>query len=162
MRRLRPRITGFAIRVLGDRSLAEDAAQETFVRLFRFLPRYRPVPGRRDGFTAWCFQIAHNACLDVAGRERRAARALEAPPRAPADPIERADVRRAIEEALARLPEPLLRTFLLRQQGLTYEDVAKVLAVPVGTVRSRLHEARMRLREMLSRSLEEYREGGDR
>lgn len=144
VRRIRPRLVAFAGRVLSDRGLAEEAAQETLVRLYRFLPQYRS-----GNFTGWCFAIAHNACLDVARRERRAARAHAIEPDGRPDPIEAVDVRRAVEEALDRLPRKLRMTFLLLQQGLAYADVARVLRCPVGTVRSRVHEARRRLREML-------------
>lgn len=144
VRSLTPRVVGFAGGVLRDRGLAEEAAQETFVRLYRFLPTYRS-----ENFIAWCFAITHNVCRDLLRREQRAARSARIEPDRTPDLMEAADVRRAVEDALDRLPQILRTTFLLHQQGLQYRDVAEVLGCPVGTVRSRLHEARRQLRRML-------------
>lgn len=144
VRTLMPRVLGFATGVLHDRGLAEEAAQETFVRLYRFLPTYRT-----ENFVAWCFAITHNVCRDLLRREQRAARAAQIEPDRFPDPIEAADVRRTVQDAVDRLPEVLRTTFLLHQQGLAYRDLAAILGCPLGTVRSRLHEARRRLRRSL-------------
>lgn len=144
VRRLTPRVIGFAGGILRDRGLAEEAAQETFVRLYRFLPTYRS-----ESFIAWCLAIAHNVCRDLMRREQRASRAATVEPDRVPDPMEAADVRRAVEEALDRLPDVLRSTFLLHQQGLTYRDVSVILDRPIGTIRSRLHEARRQLRRYL-------------
>lgn len=143
VRRAGGRMTAYATRVVGDRAVAEEAVQEALVRVYRFLPRYR------DGnFIAWALRITHRACMDALKRERRTG-AVHEPP-ATHDPHEATDIRAAVDAALATLPEQLRVTFLLHQQGLAYEDVAAILRVPVGTVRSRLHDARRRLRALLA------------
>lgn len=142
------RLMAFAYRVLGDRPLAEEAVQDALVRIYRFLPRYKS-----KNFLAWAFMITHRACLDVIKRERRNPVPSEpARDREPAtdDHTDRIDVRASIDAALAAIPEQLRTTFLLVQQGLSYEDVAGILVIPIGTVRSRVHEARRLLRILLS------------
>lgn len=147
-RALAGRLTGFARRLLQDQGLAEEAVQETLVRVYRFLPRYR-----EQNFLAWSFTIAHRACANIARRERRHARLhVDSKPYVAAGPDETdgVDVRMAVEDALSRIPQTFREVFLLHHQGLSYDDVAAILGVPVGTVRSRLFRAREALRAQLT------------
>lgn len=145
------RLLAFASRVLGNRALAEEAVQEALVRIYRFLPRYEP-----KNFLAWSFTVTHRTCMDVAKRERRSAGAEPLPPEGGVveDPADAIDVRASVDAALARLPGHLRTTFLLVQQGLSYDDAAQVLEIPIGTVRSRVHEARRLLRAALAETLQ--------
>ena len=155
-----------AMRVLNcDRNHAEDVCQEVFLRAFRGLPRF-------DGgvrFGAWLHTIAMNVCISEY-RKRRALKrdrrtlSIDAPigghddlhidPLSnEVDPGARADQREfanAVREAVAQLPEEFRHAVLLRDmQNLSYEEIAGILGVPPGTVRSRIHRGRLLLQEML-------------
>ena len=124
--------------------LAEDLVQDTFARVLRRPERLSASVSAR----AYVFGIARHVGLDTlrARREHVPWEDREAP--VPAERDERLDVMRA---AIATLPEPHRETLLLRlQQELSYEEIAEVLEVPVGTVRSRLHHAVLRLQEILN------------
>lgn len=148
------RMLAFATRVLGDRTLAEEAVQESLVRIYRALPRYQS-----KNFLSWSFTVTYRQCLDLIKRERRSSGTIPAGDDqadfwaahgTSPDHADGIDVRTSVDAALARIPSHLRSTFLLVQQGLSYEDTAAVLDVPIGTVRSRMHEARKMLRALLS------------
>lgn len=143
-RRISSRIMAYAFHALRDRGLAEEATQETLVRIYRSLRRYR-----EGSFVAWSLTIARRVCVDLVERERRSHRANIVPLPVRCDSTESSDTRAAIEQALGQLPDRLRETFLLRWQGLSYSDISRLLGTPIGTVRSRLHEARRLLREAL-------------
>ena len=147
-----------AYRRLGQEADALDAVQEGFVRAFRHLGGFR----RRSSFKTWLLRVIGNAAIDLRRqRARRRSLGLEAgrefpgadEPAAAADParrLEEAEFRRRLDEALAALPDPHRRTFLLHAHGeRSYREVAAALGVPVGTVMSRLHYARRKLRAHL-------------
>jgi RNA polymerase sigma-70 factor (ECF subfamily) len=123
-----------------DRDAADDVTQETFVRAFRALGRYRGDAK----FTTWLLTIARNCALDEVrrtSRRRQATEELEAQPRHRAG----GDLTAAIEvrEALATLPVELREAIVLIDMlGESYADAAVVLRLPVGTVKSRVHRAR--------------------
>lgn len=146
VRALQGPVRAFARRMMGDVQLGDDAAQETFIRIWRGLPRYQ-AQGR---FTAWVFTVARNTCVELLRRETRTPTPTEELPVVADDPTERLDIRRVVADAVARLSEPFRGTLLLQQAGLTYEEIAESSDCPVGTVRSRLHEARRRLAEHLA------------
>lgn len=140
VRSLRPPVVRYVDHLVRDSALAEDIAQETFVRCHANLARYE-FEGR---FTTWLVQIARNAGIDaIRARDRRgrlAARA--APPAAATDPHAHAEVRAALASLPPRLREPLL---LIEVVGLSYAEAAEVLGVPAGTVKSRVFHARRRV-----------------
>jgi RNA polymerase sigma-70 factor (ECF subfamily) len=142
VRRLQGPVRSFARRMLDDPHLGDDAAQEVFVRVWRGLRTYRPE-GR---FVAWTFTIARNTCVEFLRKQRRTEELTDAPD----DPWDAVDVRRAVRDAVGSLAEPFRTTLLLRETGLPYEDIAHALDCPLGTVRSRLHEARRMLQERLA------------
>ena len=131
----------FLRRLLGDAASAEDVAQETFLRVFRRLPTFT----FDAKFSTWVFQIARNAGIDeLRSRQRRTRLASLAPP--PAPPAAAPEARAEIEAALASLPVDLREAVLLVEVlGLRYREVARVLGVPEGTVKSRVFSARSRL-----------------
>jgi RNA polymerase sigma-70 factor (ECF subfamily) len=126
----------FVRRLLGDATVAEDVTQETFLRVFRRLPTF----AFDAKFSTWVFQIARNAGIDeLRSRQRRARLGSVAPPPRPS-------ARAEIEAALASLPVDLREALVLVEVlGLRYHEVARVLGVPEGTVKSRVFSARSRL-----------------
>jgi RNA polymerase sigma-70 factor, ECF subfamily len=123
-----------------DRHVAEELAQDVFLAAWRGLPRFRGG----SSFSTWLFAIARNACIDRA--RRRSARPhttpLEAYHQLEAPAAPGGEARRALEAA-AELSPPLREALLLRDvQGLSYEEIAELQSIPVGTVRSRLAAAR--------------------
>lgn len=142
----------FLYRMCGDADLAEELMQETFVRALRAAGRYRPDAR----LTTWLFQIAANLLKD---RWRQHARrgaslplddvALEAPDSTEALALEavRSD---AVRQALLKIPADQRSVLVLRYyHDLKYEEIAEVLMVPVGTVRSRIHNGLTRLKREL-------------
>ena len=131
----------FLRRLLGDAATAEDVTQETFLRVHRRLPTYR----FRSSFTAWVFQIARNAGIDELRSRQRRTRLLSLAAR-PDPPAAAPETRAEIEAALASLPVDLREAVVLVEVlGLRYREVARVLGVPEGTVKSRVFNARSRL-----------------
>ena len=149
------RVYRLAYRLTGDRHDAEDLTQEVFVRVFRSLHTY--TPGTMEG---WLHRITTNLFLDHARRKQRirfdalsdeAARrlqsALPTPDAAQMDRMFDADV----EVALASLaPDFRAAVVLCDVEGLTYEEIADVLGLKLGTVRSRIHRGRAQLRAALA------------
>jgi RNA polymerase sigma-70 factor, ECF subfamily len=133
-------------RLLGDRDRMDDVLQEAYVRAFRGIPRF----GRRASLGTWLYRIAYNACLDELRRARRAAvislEGLEPPDPGP-DLDEAVMRRRELACALSGLAaEDRAAVLLVDAQGFDYRAAAEVMGVPWGTVASRLHRARARLR----------------
>ncbi|MCW5937933.1 MAG: RNA polymerase sigma factor [Fimbriimonadaceae bacterium] len=139
------RVYRFCARRLGD-DLAQDAAQETFVTMQRGLRRFK---GDSD-FGTWLLGIARNHCRNLARKRGRDPLPLEpwfeAPTQDGAGPVER----EALRQALASLSEDHREVVLLHEvEGLRYAEIAALLQVPEGTVKSRLHHAFLCLRRHL-------------
>jgi len=147
------RLRGYLVGMVGDAATADDLLQETFLRVYRHIDRYEP----RGTFAPWMFRIAGNLAITELRRRRyRRTTPLEQGPEPPGDSercdpaaIHAAGARvREVESALSRLPEPQRAVVLLRMRdGMSLEEVARTLGVPVGTVKSRLHHAVRSLRE---------------
>jgi RNA polymerase sigma-70 factor (ECF subfamily) len=146
-----------AYRLLGNEADALDAVQEGFVKVLTNLARFQ----KRSSFKTWLLRVVCNAALDV-GRARGRREALtaaesgdgEAVPLTWDDPtlgLERDDLRRALDAALAKLPEPQRQTFVLHVDAdLSYREVADAMGISIGTVMSRLFYARQKLRAALA------------
>lgn len=153
------RVFGVALRMLGSRAEAEDVAQEVFLRVQRSVAAFRG----EARLSTWLYGITSRLCLSrLASPHRRHAR-LTRPltedmvrdPDDPAADAERGEMRAALGEAIAALPEERRIVVILRDvEGLSYEEIAAALNLEPGTVRSRLHRARMELKERLERFLE--------
>ncbi len=144
---------GFALAWTGSRDDALDLSQEAFARAFRAIKRFDPT----RPFYPWFHTILRNLCLNHLGR---AARLREVPlidqfqhaDRAPGPDVavERAEMRRQVWEGIRKLGSRDREILILREfQHLTYAEIAEVLEIPRGTVMSRLHAARQRLRRQL-------------
>ena len=156
--RYQHRLFGVALRMLGNRAEAEEIAQETFLRAHRALGEFRGEA--RLG--TWLYAIASRLCLNrLAEGARRHERSNEAAllqrPAEGADAaaaLERGELQAALHEAVAALPEERRIVVVLRDlEGLAYEEIAEVLGLPLNTVRTRLHRARVDLRAKLERWL---------
>jgi len=147
-------IIGFCYHMTGSRTDAEDAAQESFVRLYKALPRLRP----EKPFPTVLFAIARNTALNHIRSRSRHQRRLEAfksehsksPSEQPDQNAHAGDIARALAAALETLPLEYKEALVLREyQGFDYQHIAEILACPVGTVRSRLARARELVRTQL-------------
>jgi RNA polymerase sigma-70 factor (ECF subfamily) len=151
------------VRMVRDPGLAEDIAQETFLKAYRALPGYDP----RWKLSSWLLKIAHNATIDHLRRQRLDTTPLDLGPESESgSPIERiADtsvlgaedqvrakaLARDLQTALAGLDPAYRELLLLRfQEGMAYQDIAEVTGLPLGTVKVRLHRGRKRLAELLA------------
>lgn len=141
-------------RMVGDRALAEDLAQDSFVKAFRNLAAFDP--SRR--LSSWLFRIAHNTAIDALRRARpatvpldaTAGRAELAVPPAP-DPVEQHDLGAALHAAMAGLrPDQRAALTLRYEEGLTFDEVGQVLGIPEATARSHVHRARRELSQRLT------------
>jgi RNA polymerase sigma-70 factor (ECF subfamily) len=146
VRRFQRPVYAYLARMAPD--LAEDACQETFVRVLQGLPRYE----HRDRFQAWLFRLATNALIDAARSRRRAAEplaidAVADPYAGPLEAAQRAETHRGLAEALARLPFEQRQVVTLKMHGaLTFREIAQILDRPLGTVLARMHRAVAALR----------------
>jgi RNA polymerase sigma-70 factor (ECF subfamily) len=142
-------VRAFARRMMRDSHLGDDAAQDTFLRMWKGLRTHEP----RGRFVAWTFTIARNTCIEALRREKRTPMPLDELDAGAHDPSENEVLRKVVNDALAQLEEPFRSTLILRETGLAYEELAETMDIPVGTVRSRLHEARRRLAAILGPAL---------
>ena len=143
-------IVSLTYRMCGDLRLAEDAAQEAFVRVWQNLNSYKP----KFAFRSWLYRIATNAALDSLRRERPTAEldslSLADLGTTPEQSVEENQRAAHVRRAIAQLSEPLRVVLILREyQELTYQEIADTLDIPVGTVMSRLNTARVQLRHEL-------------
>ena len=143
VRRYRKGVVNVVYRMCGDANLAEDAAQEAFIRAWQHLPNYRP----RSPFRNWVYRIATNVALDALRRERETVdidalslATLDAGPEATVEGKERDE---RVRQAVLVLPPASRAVLVLREyEGLSYREIAGTLGIPIGTVMSRLNYAR--------------------
>src|SRR4051812_41394269 len=134
-----------------DRTAAEDVTQDAFIRAFRFLRSYRGD----SPFSSWMMRIVRNCAMDsLRAQKRHATRQEDDRPRAGsvADPVARAELDAALNAVSPEHREPFL---LIEIFGLSYAEVADVLGIRVGTVKSRMHRARAALCRALADEEEE-------
>jgi RNA polymerase sigma-70 factor (ECF subfamily) len=148
-------VYNLALRVVGDPAEAEDLAQQAFVRAWRGLPNFRG----RSRFSTWLYRIVTNLCYNRLPQIRNDLAMLVADEEALAIPDERqaiepallsSELRAAIYRALETLPESYRLLLTLRHlQELSYEEIAQVTGMPLGTVKTGIFRARRALREVL-------------
>jgi RNA polymerase sigma-70 factor, ECF subfamily len=151
--RYRDVVLRVAARIAGDED-AEDVAQDAFLRAYHRLARWRG-----DGeFRTWLLRIAHNAALDNVASRRSgdvqfadtAADEPDAPERTPAARLEAVERRRRLDLKLKALSPPHRTVLVLRDvEGLSYNEIADVAGMPVGSVKARLHRARAEFVDVL-------------
>ena len=157
-------IVNYLTKITGNRGNAEEAAQETFVKLFHAAPRYR----EQGQFSAYLYRIATNLVRQEERRRRRwhlvsgvlarNAKAVTEDRESAHEAVLRQELGRELVAALARLPIRYRVPLVLRDvQGWSYEDIARLTASRLGTVKSRISRGRSILRH----SLEPYRNRGE-
>jgi RNA polymerase sigma-70 factor, ECF subfamily len=156
VRRYQDRLYNTAYRLVGNAEDAQDVVQEAFLSAYQSLGSFK---GDSLFFT-WLYRIAVNTAISLK-RKQRAVLRLGGPAAEPLDPsdlsrpghaLEQAEQGQRVQQALGRLsPEHRAVLVLKDMEGQKYEAIAEVLGVPIGTVRSRLHRARLELRELLEK-----------
>lgn len=162
-------------RMVRDRALAEDLAQDAFIRAFNAIDSYNP----RYKFSSWIFKIAHNVTIDHLRRKRLRTISIHGSPNAlteeeqartqpilesgderPDAYVENMELGSQIEEAIGRLrPQYRAATLLRHVEGYSYQEIADILDVPLGTVKTYIHRARLELKEHLAH-LADWAHGG--
>jgi RNA polymerase sigma-70 factor (ECF subfamily) len=152
-------IYALAYRTIGREEDARDVCQETFLRAFRALPRFRG----QAKFSSWLYRIALNLCRDWIRRERRTGfvqppedvdivdlAAADHPAESIEDLVSRHDQVRAIERAMAKLPDEQRTAIVLKEyHGLTFQEIADLMGCPLSTVKTRLYQGLSVLRREL-------------
>lgn len=157
VRRYQRPIAAYVYRMVGDYDAALDLTQEVFIKVYASLSRYRP----EFKFSTWIYKIAHNAAIDHLRRHAtreavaisetdRAETTVESRRLSPEQESERTERCAEIETVVQMLPAPYRELILLRHsQDLSYEEIAEVTGLPLGTVKNRLFRAREAMREHL-------------
>jgi RNA polymerase sigma-70 factor (ECF subfamily) len=167
VRRYEGELYGYLRRYLGDADLADDVFQNTFLQVFTKIRQYEPGRPVRP----WLYTVATNQAIDAlrrAGRHqaisldlaREESRGTDVPQLlgylesrgpSPLDHVQGEERRQLVRAGVERLPDFLRQVVILAYyQGLPYKEVAEIMAIPVGTVKSRLHTALLRLQEAWS------------
>jgi len=148
------------VHVLGSTADAQDVAQDAFVHALEKLKTFRG----QSAFYSWLFRIALNAAVSSRRKTRRMSASVEAakeatgqepsdhrPSAEPSHALDVSDRQRLVRQALGELPEEFRTVLVLKEMdGMPYDQIAEICECPVGTVRSRLHRARLELRGKLS------------
>ena len=165
MRRYERPLFSLIYRMVRDRQLAEDLAQETFIKVLNGIKSYRP----EFKFSSWIFKIANNVAIDHLRRKSLETLSLDGSPNAetpeemgatalqlgskaesPLQEVEARELGSAIERAVGRLRPEYRACILLRHvEGYAYEEIAETLDLPLGTVKTYIHRARNELRTYL-------------
>ena len=158
VRRYQRPITGYIFRMLGDYESSLDVTQEVFIKVYNSLSRYSP----EYKFSTWLYRIAHNAAIDHMRRNPVSAQSLEAENAdgtyqiqiesrrpSPEQDHERKEWRNEIDSVVRCLPPAYRDLILLRHsRDFSYDEIAEVTGLPLGTVKNRLFRAREMMREM--------------
>jgi len=164
--RYRSKIYRFIYRMLHNEEIAEDLTQETFLRVYRRASTYKPG----SNFSIWLYTIAKNLTFNRVRDEKRQPLGLVdsvdqkgwdiATRDHDADPLEmsqRAEIRSLVNWGVAQLPPKFKAAVVLRDiEGFEYEQIARILRCPLGTVKSRVNRGRLRLRELIWDKAREY------
>ena len=158
VRRYQRPITSYVYRMLNDYDASLDVTQEVFIKVYNSLERY----SSDYKFSTWLYRIAHNAAIDYMRRNSHTAQSLEAENAdgtyqlqiesknpTPEQERERTEWRNEIDAVVKCLPTVYRELILLRHsQDLSYDEIAEITELPLGTVKNRLFRAREMMREM--------------
>jgi len=158
------RLFNVLVRFLGSAEDARDVAQEAFIHAYQKLDTFRG----NSAFSTWLYRIAMNAAISRKRKRRLERGSLDAAREQagleptdhhsdsnPSQPLETAERQHMVQTALDELPEEFRAVLVLKEiEGLKYEEIAEVVGIPIGTVRSRIHRGRAELRERLRAALE--------
>ncbi|MDZ7860258.1 MAG: sigma-70 family RNA polymerase sigma factor [Candidatus Krumholzibacteriota bacterium] len=156
-------VFSICLRMVNNRDDAEDLSQDLFIRVFNMLDRYNPA----FPFSSWIYRITSNLCIDflrkkkrnrllstdqpIKGKDGTMQRQLVSKEIGPERKTEVSEKMKALEESIGMLPEPYRIIIILRhQQQLSYEEISDMLAVPLGTVKARIHRGRKMIVDFLS------------
>lgn len=159
-------VFSLVFRMVRDRALSEDLAQETFVRAFNAIGSYNP----RYKFSSWIFKIANNLTIDHLRKKRLDTVSIDGSPNAttaaeqegtrlivedtgerPDGYVESMELGSQIESAIGELRPEYRTVVLLRHvEGYSYDEIAEIMGIPLGTVKTYLHRARTELKEALA------------
>ncbi len=151
VRRYEDRLFETVLRLMGNKEDAQDVVQEAFIQAFQSLHTYR----RDSQFFTWLYRIGYNVAVSHKRKQR-------------ADPAQSSSLltpqdERQIQEALKQLSPEHKEVIVLKDiDGLNYEEIAKILGLSVGTLRSRLHQARLELRKVLENQINDPDRQADR
>ena len=165
IRRYERPIFSLIYRMVRDRELAEDLAQDTFIKVLNHIDRYRP----EFKLSSWLFKIANNVAIDYLRRRQLSTVSIDGSPHAQTadaieatsfdvadtqesalDEMEARELGTAIEQAIAKLRPEYRSCIMLRHvEGRSYEEIAATLDLPLGTVKTYIHRARHELRDAL-------------
>ena len=165
VRRYERPVFSLLYRMVRDRALAEDLAQETFIKVLNGIKSYNP----QFKFSSWIFKIANNAAIDHLRKRDLDTLSLDGSPHAttpeemsatalqlgdrgesPLQEVEARELGSAIERAIAKLRPEYRACILLRHvEGHSYEEIARILDLPLGTVKTYIHRGRNELRVYL-------------
>ena len=165
VRKYQQSMLNYVSRMVREREMALDVSQEVFLRAYASLPSYRP----EYKFSTWLFRIASNYLIDHWRKKKIAAISLDQPVDEEEDgcylqvadetasvvlDLERKELRVKLEVAMDRLPVHLKELFVWRHvNGMSYEEMADIKKLPVGTVKNRVFQAKEMMRELLEESL---------
>jgi RNA polymerase sigma-70 factor (ECF subfamily) len=161
--RYQERLFGTLVTMLGSVEDARDVAQEAFVQAYQKLESFRG----QSAFYSWLFRIALNSSVDHHRRQRRPTVSIDAareqsgteptdlhPETAPSFSLERTERQKLVQVALGKLSPEYRQVLILKEmEDLKYEEIAALVKIPVGTVRSRIHRGRAELKDILERLL---------
>lgn len=162
------RMYAVALRMCQNREDAQDCLQEAMIRIYKALPTFKG----ESSFSTWAYRITMNTCLDDLRRKKnKGASSLDAlldlgwspadEENTPERKLNQNETRREISRAIQSLPEDMRAAIILRDiHGFSYEEIASMLSINIGTIKSRISRGREKLREILSGFAEQFGRGG--
>ncbi len=161
------KILNYCFRMLNNRGDAEDATQEVFIKVYRYLNSYL----EQSAFSTWLYKIASNVCLDYLRKVKRNrdtvsinqqnaegeefSLMIEDKGLSPYDNAQLGEARKALSAAISSLGEEQRQVIILREiEGLSYEEIAEITRLAPGTVKSRINRARQALKKILEKDRE--------